>query len=123
GEPPPEEGGRMVERPAEQDEPGRPELRLKPELPGDIFGGAPGGGEDDEEDDQDLSPEDFGRGHRDVPCQLKLEAEPALAAEIPIDAAAVAGDAGDVAAELLVEGWRPGHELEAEAVVDHGEAA
>ncbi len=34
-----------------------------------------------------------------------------------------AGDAGDVAAELLFEGGRPGHELEAKTVVDHGEAA
>ena len=46
-----------------------------------------------------------------------------VAAEAPVDPAIRAGDAGDVAAELLFEGGRPGHELEAEAVVDHGEAA
>src|SRR5690606_9103127 len=47
----------------------------------------------------------------------------ALASEVPIDAAIVAGDAGDVTADLLFERGRPGHELEAKAVVDHGEAA
>jgi hypothetical protein len=41
----------------------------------------------------------------------------------PVDAAVAARDAGDVAAKLLFEGGRPGHELEAEAVIDHGEAA
>jgi len=35
-----------------------------------------------------------------------------------VDAAVVAGDAGDVSAGLLFEGGRPGHELEAEAIVD-----
>jgi len=49
--------------------------------------------------------------------------EPSAAAEAPVDPAIRAGDARDVAAELLFEGGRPGHELEAEAVVDHGEAA
>ena len=51
------------------------------------------------------------------------EAEAALAPEVPIDTAVVAGDAGDVTADLLLNGGRPGHELEAEAIVDHGEAA
>ena len=36
-EPPPEEGRRLVDRPAEQDEPGPAELRLKGELPGGPF--------------------------------------------------------------------------------------
>lgn len=51
------------------------------------------------------------------------QAEPPVAAEAPVDPATRAGDAGDVAPELLFEGGRPGHELEAQAVVDHGEAA
>ena len=46
-----------------------------------------------------------------------------VAAEAPGDGAVVAGDAGHVPAELLFEAWRPGHELEAEAVIDHGEPA
>src|SRR3546814_19750115 len=34
-----------------------------------------------------------------------------------------ARETGDMAAELLFEGRRPGHELETEAVIDHREAA
>ena len=37
GEPPPEEGGRLIDRPAEQGEPGMAELRLEGELPGGPF--------------------------------------------------------------------------------------
>jgi hypothetical protein len=37
--------------------------------------------------------------------------------------ATVLSDAGDVLAELLLDLARPGHELETETVVDHGEAA
>lgn len=61
--PPPEEGGRQVERPAENGEPRRSELRLETEFPCDIFGGTSGGGEHDQEDGEDLAPEDFCRGH------------------------------------------------------------
>src|SRR5690606_4980601 len=106
-----------------QFEPGWPELRLIAETPGDILRRAPGGGEDDEEDDGDLSPENLGGGHGDDPFRLRLETEAALAPEIPIDAAIVAGDAGDVTAELFFKRRRPGHELEAQAFIDHGEAA
>src|SRR3990167_7759943 len=52
-----------------------------------------------------------------------LEAEPALAAQRPVDAAAGADDAGHLAAELLFEGAGPGNEAETQAIVDHGEAA
>src|SRR3546814_6844862 len=51
------------------------------------------------------------------------QAEPPFAAEAPIDAAIAARETGDMAAELLFEGRRPGHELETEAVIDHREAA
>ena len=78
-------------------------MRLIAETPGDILRRAPGGGEDDEEDDGDLSPEDFGGGQGVDPFRLMSEAEPALAPEVPIDAAIVAGDAGNVAADLLFE--------------------
>ncbi|CDX39672.1 conserved hypothetical protein [Mesorhizobium plurifarium] len=50
-----------------------------------------------------------------------LKAEPALAGKAPVDAAFAASDAADVLAEMAFERWRPGNELEAEAVVDHGE--
>lgn len=51
------------------------------------------------------------------------QSQPTIAAEAPVDAAIIAGDAGDMVAELLFEGWRPGHQLEAQTVVDHGETA
>src|SRR6516165_9046036 len=54
---------------------------------------------------------------------LSLQPEPAISAEAPVDPAIASCDAGDMAPELLFEGGRPGHELEAQAVVDHGEAA
>ena len=49
-------------------------------------------------------------------------AKAALSAEIPIYTAVGAGDAGDVLTEIAFQRRGPGHELEAEAVVDHGEA-
>ena len=55
-----------------------------------------------------------------VPC---LQAESALPAEAPVDAAVRSGDAGDGLAEMAFQRRRPGHELEAEPVIDHGEAA
>src|SRR6266702_3300314 len=54
---------------------------------------------------------------------MELQAKVSFATESPLDAAAALGDAGDVLAELFLYLARPGHELEAEAVVDHGEAA
>lgn len=42
--------------------------------------------------------------------------------EAPFDAAAVAHGAGDMLTDAFVENGLPGHELEAETVVDHGEA-
>lgn len=49
------------------------------------------------------------------------ESEPALSTEAPVDTAAWQHDAGDVAAELLLQGGPPGHEPEAEAIIDHRE--
>src|SRR3546814_11178629 len=54
---------------------------------------------------------------------MGLHAEPAVASEAPVDATGAARHAGDVLADLAFKGWRPRHELEAETVVDHGEAA
>jgi hypothetical protein len=75
-------------------------------------------------DGDDLAPEDFGGGHGQLVFLLMgSKAEAALAAKAPVDAAIVASDAGDMTAEVLFEGGRPGHELEAETIVEHGEAA
>src|SRR3546814_10516361 len=54
---------------------------------------------------------------------MGLHAEPAVASEAPVDATGAARHAGDVLADLAFKGWRPRHELEAETVVDRGEAA
>ena len=51
------------------------------------------------------------------------ESEPALSTEAPVDSAARQHDAGDLATELLLQGRTPGHELEAEAIIDHREPA
>ena len=51
------------------------------------------------------------------------DAEIALPADRPFDAAPVLGDTGDVLTELAFEVAGPGDELEAEPVVDHSEAA
>ena len=58
-----------------------------------------------------------------APDVTASEAKSALPPETPIYAAVGAGDAGDVLADMFFDGRRPGHELETEAVVDHGEAA
>jgi len=44
-------------------------------------------------------------------------------AEAPFDAASIAHDAGDVLADALFEHGLPRHQLETDAVIDHGEAA
>ena len=56
-------------------------------------------------------------------CDKLLPPQSAVAPEAPVNAAVVAGEARDVPAKLIFEGRRPGHKLEAEAVVDHGETA
>lgn len=45
------------------------------------------------------------------------------APEAPVDITVVAGEARDMPAELLFQGWRAGHELVAEAFIDDGETA
>ena len=65
GEPPPEEGRRLVDRPAEQLEPGPAELRLEGEPPSRPFRRRPHEGEHDGADEEDLAPEDLGRVHGD----------------------------------------------------------
>src|SRR5690606_9049792 len=53
----------------------------------------------------------------------RSEAEPALSSKAPVHPAIAAGETRDMAAEMLFERGRPGDELEAEPVIDHGEAA
>ena len=61
--PPPEDRGRIIDRPAADPEPWRPELRLKPELPCHVLCCRPCRDEDDQKDGDDLAPENFRRGH------------------------------------------------------------
>src|ERR1700726_3832074 len=49
--------------------------------------------------------------------------QPPFPAETPFDAAGIAHCAGDMLADALVEHGLPRHQLEADAVIDHGEAA
>ena len=49
--------------------------------------------------------------------------QPPIPAETPFDAACAAHDAGDVLADALVEHRLPRHQLETDAIIDHGEAA
>ena len=65
GEPPPEEGRRQIDRPAERARTRVAELRLEAEPPCRPLRRAPDGGEHDGEDDEDLAPEDLGRVHGD----------------------------------------------------------
>ena len=55
-------------------------------------------------------------------CHLS-QAQAALSTERPIDAAIATGDARDMLAEIALQRWRPGHELKAQSIVDHGGAA
>src|SRR5579862_2762789 len=73
GEPPPEEGGRLVDRPAEQHEPGMAELRLKGELRSGPLRRSPHEAEDDCTDEKDLAPENFGRAHGDTKSAASRE--------------------------------------------------
>ena len=65
GEPPPEEGRRLVDGPAEDIKPGVAELRLEAELPCGPFRRSPDEGKNDGADEEHLSPEDLGRVHGD----------------------------------------------------------
>src|SRR5579863_4222810 len=65
GEPPPEEGRRLVDGPAEDVKPGVAELRLEVELPCGPFRRRPDEGKHDGADAEHLSPEDLGRVHGD----------------------------------------------------------
>ncbi len=59
----------------------------------------------------------------DGPWRRRSQTEPSLAPEPPVDAAGVPHHAGDLPTKLLLQHRRPGHELEAEPVVDQGEPA
>src|SRR5690348_13318400 len=63
GEPPPEECGRLVYRPAERGEPGAPEQGLEGELPGGPLRRRPHEGEHGSADEKNLDPKNLGRVH------------------------------------------------------------
>ena len=52
-----------------------------------------------------------------------LQAQPPFPAEAPLDTTVIALQAADVLPDALLEKRLPGHELETEPVVDHGEAS
>ena len=56
-------------------------------------------------------------------CWGHSQLQPPFPAETPFDAASSAHRAGDMLADALVEHGLPRHQLEADAVIDHGEAA
>src|SRR5713226_8147662 len=51
------------------------------------------------------------------------ESEPALSTKTPVDSAARQHGARDLATKLLFQSRTPGHELEAEAIIDHRKSA
>ena len=65
GEPPPKEGWRVVDRPAEDVEPGVSQLGLECQAPGDPLRRRPEEGEHNGANGEDLAPEDLGRIHGD----------------------------------------------------------
>ena len=75
GKPPPEEGRRLVDRPAEQHEPGTAKLRLKGELPSRPLCRRPHEDEDGSADEKDLDPENFGCVHGDTRSAASREAD------------------------------------------------
>src|SRR5574337_572371 len=75
GEPPPEEGWGLIDRPPEQGEPGVAKLRLEGELPGCPFRRAPYEADDDSTDEKDLAPENFGRVHGDTRSAASRKAD------------------------------------------------
>ena len=65
GEPPPEEGLRLIERPAKNLEPRAAELGLESKVPRNPLRRSPEERDRDEANDEHLAPEDFGRVHGD----------------------------------------------------------
>jgi hypothetical protein len=53
----------------------------------------------------------------------RSESEPALSTKAPVYSAARQHDAGHLPTELLFQRGAPGHQLEAEAIIDHREPA
>src|SRR5579883_326345 len=72
-EPPPEEGWRLVHRPAKQAEPGMAEPRLEGELPGGPLRRRPEESEDDGADEKDLAPENLGRVHESMKSECRSQ--------------------------------------------------
>src|SRR5690606_34980988 len=118
-------GRRRVNRPAGQLEPRIAKLRLEAEPPSHPLRRTPDRHQHDQGTGRDLAPQDFCPGHGGGPSSASFwsAAQASLSPETPVDSSIASRHAGDVATDLLFKGGRPGHELEAEAVVDHGEAA
>src|SRR5579863_10517598 len=51
----------------------------------------------------------------------QLDAQPTLPPKTPINAAGMRHNACDLSPEVLLQSGPPGHQLEAEPIVDHGE--
>ena len=71
-EPPPEEGGRMIDWPTEEFEPWKAELGLEGQTPSDPLRCSPDEGERHGADEQHLAPEDLGRVHGGQRSGLRL---------------------------------------------------
>src|ERR1700712_1289529 len=143
-EPPDEKRNRLIHRPVPNREPGWAELRLKGETPGRPFGGAPEECKHDDGDEKQLPPENFGRGHERAhaphrglvqrsysSCRKRShrgaeigrsKGKVALASKTPVDATGT-GDAAYMHAKFTLKRRCPGHELEAQAAVDHRKPA
>ena len=65
GEPPPKEGRRLIDWPAEEFEPWKAELGLEGQTPSDPLRCSPDEGERHGADEEHLAPEDLGRVHGD----------------------------------------------------------
>lgn len=114
----------MIDWPAKELEPRRAELRLESEPQRCPLRGRPCGGKHDQRNDDDLPPEYLCPSHGAVPFwrYLPLQAQTAVAPEVPVDTTIAARDSRDVFAQMSFDGRCLGHELKPKSVVDHGEA-
>src|SRR5882724_15340 len=143
-EPPDEKRERLIDRPAPHHEPGESELRLESKAPGRPFGRCPEKGKHDHRYQQELTPEDSGCGHAQRGCASSrnvqqqparhrnqahdgveiggLKGKVALASKAPFNATRTC-NAVHLPSKFALEGGYPGHELKAQAIVDHCKAA
>src|SRR5579864_668367 len=71
-------------------------------------------------------PQRSGRIVADVGAVLPIspvsEPQSTLSVEGPVDATAIPCNPRDLAANVVLQRWRPRYQLEAQAIIDHGEA-